>query len=141
MKVQWGSENECTNAPVGGQNHVKRHVPKLMHPSCSKMLQLPRGYNELTSSSRDSKNGPAKPLWQCEGGPGPLDTCALEDRKKMKLSNCDFPHIRKAIALAAEDKLFLLGDTVLERTRSWPMGGSFSEPAKLVDLGESVFHL
>ena len=52
-----------------------------------------------------------------------------------------FSKIRRCISLAAEDSLFCLGDSVFRRVRGWPMGGSFSEPATLIDLGESVFRL
>ena len=75
-------------APVGEQSHVKRHVLRLMHPSCSRMLRLPEEYNEQTCFSRDSRSGLGKPLWRCEEGPGLLDTYAPEDRRKMELLRC-----------------------------------------------------
>ena len=36
------------------------------------------------------------------------------------------------------DALCLLGDQVIQRTRGWPMGGSVSEPATSIDLGEDT---
>lgn len=52
-----------------------------------------------------------------------------------------FEDILQCMDFACSDTLFLLGDLVLERTRGYPMGGSFSEPATLVDLGEDTFCL
>jgi len=54
---------------------------------------------------------------------------------------CSFKSIRRCIQLAASDRLFILGDSVVERVRGWPMGGSFSEPATLVDLGQAAYEL
>ena len=42
---------------------------------------------------------------------------------------------------AANDNLCALGTLIIERVAGWPMGGSFSEPATLVDLGEDIFSL
>ena len=36
---------------------------------------------------------------------------------------------------------FAFGDAVFNRTRGWPMGGTFSEPVTLVDLGSCVHRL
>ena len=38
----------------------------------------------------------------------------------------------------SKDHHFTVGGVVLKRLRGWPMGGSLSEPATLVDLGESI---
>ena len=45
------------------------------------------------------------------------------------------------IHYASKNKLFLVGTEVIERLTGWPMGGSFSEPATLVDLGEAIRQL
>ena len=54
---------------------------------------------------------------------------------------CSFDNIYCGIQYAAADTLFTVGDTVLDRVRGWPMGGSFSEPATLIDLNHDILKL
>ena len=49
-----------------------------------------------------------------------------------------FCDIVSGISYASKDKLFCVGDTVFSRNRGWPMGGSYSEPSTLLDLGTDV---
>ena len=68
--------------------------------------------------------------------------CKRESDAKTKQSKLvSFDTIRTAVAYVAHDCYFLLGDTVVERIRGHPMGGSFSEPLTLLDLGERVYRM
>jgi len=57
---------------------------------------------------------------------------------KMESRVVPFANIVAGINYASKDKLFCVGETVFSRDRGWPMGGSFSEPATLLDLGTDV---
>ena len=52
-----------------------------------------------------------------------------------------FSDIRAALSLASEHRFLVLGSTVVERVKGWPMGGSMSEPATLADLGDDIHTL
>ena len=52
-----------------------------------------------------------------------------------------FRSIMQALNFVALDRFVRVGDSVVERIRGWPMGGSLSEPATLVDLGEATRQL
>ena len=49
-----------------------------------------------------------------------------------------FTDIIAAMRYALVDTFFAVGDCIIERLAGRPMGGSFSEPATLVDLGRSI---
>ena len=52
-----------------------------------------------------------------------------------------FETIKQTLQILKHDAIFRLGDVALYRREGWPMGGSFSEPATLVDLGAEVLKL
>ena len=52
-----------------------------------------------------------------------------------------FEDILRSLAFAGQDVHCLRGEYVVKRTQGWPMGGSMSEPATLVDLGEDTRRL
>jgi hypothetical protein len=49
-----------------------------------------------------------------------------------------FCDIISAMRYCLSDRFFAVGEHIIERTTGHPMGGSFSEPATLVDLGRSI---
>lgn len=55
------------------------------------------------------------------------------------LATDTFDNILRALKYALKDDLFSVGPHVLQRIRGHPMGGSFSEPATLVDLRGTYF--
>ena len=128
--------------PCGRTKPCQTTCAKVDASQFFKDASAPRGVQRTDLFLKRLQKRTGKTTVAVRRGPGALGhLCTGGPQKGRAFEMCSFSQIRKAIALAAEDKLFLLGDTVLERTRGWPMGGSFSEPATLVDLGESVYRL
>lgn len=65
-------------------------------------------------------------------------SCRKESRISNDYQKCSFKDILIGAHSAAANKFFDLGDTVMERLEGWPMGGSLSEPATLVDLVHDI---
>ncbi len=83
--------------------------------------------NQRTGLDAVSFNADAKSVkWVLDPG----------NSKSQKLLRLD--EIRDAVTYGVADKFFVLGDTVLERNRGLPMGGSLSEPLLLIDAGWHV---
>lgn len=49
--------------------------------------------------------------------------------------------IMEAARCAAHDDIIHVEKAIMRRTRGWPMGGPFSEPMTLLDLGQSILDL
>jgi hypothetical protein len=67
--------------------------------------------------------------------------CKTTQQKSRDYNVVPFTDIEAGMACASRDNFFRLDELLIWRKKGWPMGGSFSEPATLVDLGEDVFWL
>ena len=65
-------------------------------------------------------------------------TMAASAHTKREFHVVKFRDIIAAMRYALADIYFAVGDCIIERLTGHPMGGSFSEPATLVDLGRSI---
>ena len=63
--------------------------------------------------------------------------CNNKGKKYNGFNMCKFSDILSAFEYAISDDFFMVGRHVVQRTRGYPQGGSFSEPATLIDLGFS----
>ena len=68
--------------------------------------------------------------------------CKLSDKCPPYRTTVSFYEILKAFDFVLHEASFLLGEFEVKRRTGYPMGGSFSEPATLIDLQDDVlqFH-
>lgn len=67
--------------------------------------------------------------------------CLSSEQPKSGFSVISFPEILDAFRFVLKERSFIFGAYRFDRLTGYPMGRSFSEPATLVDLQESIYRL
>eukprot|EP00969_Alexandrium_andersonii_P142576 6304354-Alexandrium_andersonii.AAC.1 len=68
-------------------------------------------------------------------GPAAGKLVHVDPQLRLKGDTVTFADVEAGFAYAVEDSLMAVGDALVHRSTGWPMGGSHSEPAALVDSG------
>ena len=133
-----------TVCPCGRQKHHQLTLAKIDAAQFFKSASVKGGLKRIKKFLRrtelvQEKNGVA--VLRSARAHGYL--CSSDRKVSKDHDFCSFDEILTGVHYAASDRYFVLGDEIIERLDGWPMGGSFSEPATLIDLGHDVakFHL
>jgi len=63
------------------------------------------------------------------------DNISVTRKKLPGFRVCLLSEIKGALKYACKDDYFAVGEHIVKRQHGWPQGGSFSEPATMIDLG------